>query len=101
MEVIKQISQKIDSELEDAEKYIKCAFKARDEFPLLADTYYRLSLEEMNHVAMLHDNVVKIIEDYKRTNEVPTGMQIIYDYLHERQIKWAAKIKAKQENYKK
>jgi hypothetical protein len=27
-------------------------------------------------------------------------MQILYDYLHDRQIKWAAKIKAKQEQFK-
>lgn len=70
------------------------------EYPNLADTYYQLSLEEMKHVTMLHDQVVKIIEEIKRTREVPEGMQTLYDYLHERQIKWAAKIKAKQEAYK-
>lgn len=48
----------------------------------------------------IHDQVVKIIEEIKRTREVPEGMQTLYDYLHERQIKWAAKIKAKQEAYK-
>lgn len=100
MEIIKSISQKIDSELEDAQRYIKCAYHVREEFPRLADTYYKLSLEEMNHVTMLHDNVVEIINEFKKTNEVPESMQIIYNYLHERQIKWAAKIKAKQEAYK-
>ena len=49
---------------------------------------------------MLHESVVAIINEYKRENEVPEGMQVLYDYLHERQIKWAAKIKAKQEQYK-
>lgn len=100
MEIIKSLSQKIDSELEDAEKYIKCAFKVKDEYPRLADTYYKLSLEEMNHVTMLHTNVVEIIDEFRKTNEVPEAMQIIYEYLHERQMKWAAKIKAKQELYK-
>lgn len=100
MEIIKSLSQKIDSELEDAERYIKCAFKVRDEYPRLADTYYQLSLEEMKHVTMLHENVVDIINELKKTREVPEAMQIVYDYLHERQIKWAAKIKAKQEAYK-
>ena len=100
MKVIQKISQQIDSELEDAEKYIKCAYHKREEYPLLADTYYKLSLEEMNHVTMLHENVVKIINEYKKENEVPESMQMLYDYLHERQIKWAAKIKAKQEAYK-
>lgn len=100
MEVIKKISQKIDSELEDAEKYIKCAFHNREEYPQLADTYYRLSLEEMNHVTLLHEQVVKIIDSIKRETEVPESMMIVYNYLHERQIKWAAKIKAKQDSFK-
>jgi ferritin len=100
MEIIKRISEKIDSELEDAEKYIKCAYKVEDEYPQLADTYYKLSLEEMKHVTMLHEEVVSIINDYKREHEIPAGMQVLYDYLHQRQIKWAAKIKAKQDEYK-
>ena len=100
MQIIGKISEKIDEELMDAEKYIKCAFKVQDEYPQLADTYYQLSLEEMKHVTMLHGEVVKIIEELKRTKEVPEGMQVLYDYLHERQIKWAAKIKGKQEQYK-
>lgn len=101
MEVIKKISQKIDSELEDAEKYIKCAYHVREEYPQLADTYYKLSLEEMNHVTMLHEQVVKIIDYVKKSGEeIPEGMMWIYNYLHERQIKWASKIKAKQDAYK-
>lgn len=100
MEVIKKISQKIDSELEDAEKYIKCAYHNKEEYPQLADTYYKLSLEEMNHVTMLHEQAVKIIEYVKKNEEVPESMMVIYNYLHERQIKWAAKIKAKQEAYR-
>ena len=100
MEIIRRISEKIDEELHDAEKYIKCAYKVEEEYPQLADTYYQLSLEEMKHVTMLHDAVVKIINDYKRDNEVPESMQILYDYMHDRQIKWASKIKAKQEQYK-
>lgn len=30
----------------------------------------------------------------------PYDMQVLYDYLHERQIKWATKIKVKQDGYK-
>jgi hypothetical protein len=100
MEIIKNIVEKIDDELMDAEKYIKCAYKVSEDYPQLADTYYQLSLEEMKHVTMLHEAVVSIINEYKRSNTVPEGMQVLYDYLHERQIKWATKIKAKQEQFK-
>ena len=100
MEIIKKVVEKIDDELIDAEKYIKCAYRVEEDYPQLADTYYQLSLEEMKHVTMLHEQVVKIIEDYKKDHPVPESMQMLYDYLHERQIKWAAKIKAKQEEFK-
>ena len=100
MEVIKRIVKKIDDELEDAEKYINCAYKEKEEFPQLAELYYKLSLEEMNHMSLLHDQVVKIITEYKQSHEVPAGMQTLYDYLHEREMKWAAKIKAKQSTFK-
>ena len=100
MEIIKKVVEKIDDELIDAEKYIKCAFRVEEDYPDLADTYYQLSLEELKHVTMLHEQAVKIIEEYKKDHPVPESMQILYDYLHERQIKWMAKIKAKQEEYK-
>lgn len=100
MEIIKQLVTKIDDELEDAEKYIKCAYKVKETYPALAEVYYKLSLEEMKHMTMLHDEVVRIINDYKKTNEVPIGMQTLYDYVHDREIKWASKIKAKQDNFK-
>lgn len=99
MEVIKKLSEQIDEELHDAEKYIKCAYKVEDD-PQLADTYYQLSLEEMKHATLLHEQVVRIIEHYKQTRAVPEGMQVLYDYLHDKQIKWASKIKVKQEEYK-
>ena len=100
MEIIKSVVEKIDDELLDAEKYIKCAYRVEEDYPQLANTYYQLSLEEMKHVTMLHESVVTIINEYKREHEVPEGMKVLYDYLHERQIKWATKIKAKQEQFK-
>lgn len=100
MQIIKSISEKIDDELHDAEKYIKCAYRVREQYPQLAGTYYQLSLEEMKHVTLLHESVVRIINEYKQNHDVPEGMQVLYDYLHDRQIKWAEKIKLKQEQFK-
>lgn len=100
MEIIKQLVGKIDDELEDAQKYINLAYKVKDSYPQLADVYYKLSLEEMGHMTTLHDQVVKIINEFKKTNTVPEGMQVLYDYVHEREVKWASKIKAKQDNFK-
>lgn len=100
MKEIKKISEQIDEELQDAEKYLRCAYKYKNDNPTLADVYYNLSLQEMNHVDMLHEAGVKLINEYSAANPIPEGMKAIYDYLHEKHIKWASKIKAKQEQYK-
>ena len=99
MQVIKNLVEQIDEELSDAEKYIKCAYKMKEDYPELAMTYSRLSKEEMNHVNLLHDQIVKIIEAYKQKNEVPEGMKVLYDYLHNRHIEWAERIELKQKNF--
>lgn len=100
MKIIKKISEQIDEELKDAQKYIRCAYSYKDDYPGLAETYYKLSVEEMGHVAMLHDVVAKIIDEFAETNPIPEGMQAIYNYLHEQHIKTARKIKVKQEEFK-
>ena len=101
MKEIKKISEQIDAELEDAEKYLKCAYKNKESNPILADMYYDLSIAEMEHVTILHEASVKLINDYSSKNELPEGMQAVYDYLHDRHIKWARKIKARQDEFKK
>ena len=100
MKEIKKISEQIDEALKDAEKYLRCAYRYKEERPALGDLYYELSVAEMGHVTKLHDAVVRIINDYAETNPIPEGMQAIYDYLHEQHIKAARKIKTKQEEFK-
>ena len=101
MELIKRISEQIDEELEDAEKYAKCALKHRDEHPALARVYHELSLEEMRHVDMLHAEVVKIIDEHRKTHgEPPAVMKYVYEYLHEKQIEEANEVKMYQSQYR-
>ncbi len=102
MEVIKNLVEQIDEELEDAQKYIECAYKKKDDYPELAQTYFRLSKEEMAHVNLLHEQIVRIIDAYKQKNgDPPVGMKAIYEYMHERHIAWAEKIELKQKNFNK
>lgn len=93
MELIKKLAEMIDEELEGAEEYAKCALKHRETNPELAQTFYTMSAEEMQHVDRLHKQVVRIIDMYRREHgDPPAAMQAIYDYVHERQIERANKV---------
>jgi hypothetical protein len=55
----------------------------------------------MKHMMILHDQVVTIINEYKRKNgEPPEAMKSVYDILHRRHIDKAAEAKAAISMYK-
>lgn len=68
---------------------------------IVADLFYSLSLEEMQHMNKLHKMVVDVIQDYRSNNgELPANMMAIYDYLHKKQIEKAAGVKNIQTMYR-
>ena len=101
MKIIKKLSEMISEEIADARKYAQCALNHKDDMKELADTFFQLSNEEMNHMSLLHKQVTKIIQDYRTKNgEPPAPMQAVYDYIHEKNMEAAAEVKALQALYK-
>ena len=101
MTIIKKISEMIEEELEGAEHYAKCAVKHKDSDPTLAKTFYDISLDEMRHVTLLRDEVVKIIEMHRKEHgEPPAAMMAVWEYMHERHIEQANDVKMYQAQYK-
>ena len=101
MEIIKKLSKMIDEEIDDAEKYARCALKYKDDNPSLSRLFYTLSQEEMDHMTRLHEQVVDLIRKYRdEKGEPPESMKAVYDYLHEQQIEKAAEVKNLQDMFK-
>ena len=101
MKVIEWLSDRIEEEIDDGHVYIEKAMMVKQDFPKLADTLAKISEEEMRHMALLHNEVVDIIEDYRKKNgEPPKDMLAIYEYLHKKQIDKSAEVKAMQTMYR-
>ena len=97
MKLIQILSEKIEDEIADAKEYEELALKYKEERPDLARTLNTISLQEMEHMKMLHDAVAAVIDEHRRTvGAPPPAMQAVYDYLHERHINAAAEVKAMQ-----
>lgn len=101
MKIIEKLSTMVGDELDDAQKYIENALEYKESNRQLANMFYDLSAQEMNHMNMLHNETVRLIDEYKQNNgEPPKEMLAVYEYLHNKFVDHAAKIKVMQNMYK-
>lgn len=100
MRLIMKLSDRIDEEIEDAKWYAKHAIKYKDKKRSLADTMYTISQEEIRHANLLHNEVTKIIEEYRAVHgEPPEIMQQLYTYMHDRSVANMNEAKTLQQMY--
>ena len=101
MERLKLLFSLINDELADSMKYGDKAMKYKDTHPAMAELFYSLSMEEMKHKNMLHNQLVKemheCIENYPEKEE---GINAVYDVLNERQVEWENSIRSYQSAYR-
>ena len=101
MKIIQKLTDKIEDEIKDGGCYAKMALEVRDRYPALAEVLNALATDEFKHMNTLHEQVVKLIEDYRKEHgDPPPEMQARYDYLHERHIEAAKEAKLYQTMYR-
>ena len=94
MQIINELEEHIDEEICDAKTYAELALKYKSDKTDLADLYIELAMEEMQHMDKLHQQVVKIIGAYKKTNgEPPADMLAVYNYVHKKDIEKSKDVK--------
>jgi hypothetical protein len=102
MKLIKELEEMIEDEVHDIKHYAKKAIELKGEHPALAQVLYTISTQEDSHQAMIHAEVVKLIEEYRRLHgNPPEAMMAIYEYIHERHIEKLEEARRYQEIYKK
>lgn len=101
MKLIKELEELIEDEIHDVKKYAKMAVELKEGNPSLAQVLFTISTQEEQHQASLHTEVVKIINEYKRTKgEPPAAMQAVYDFMHKRHIENMAEARRYQDMYR-
>lgn len=102
MKIIELLSEHIEDELRDAQTYATLALEYKETEPELAQLFYKLSGEEMEHMEALHKRVTAFIEQYRQTHgEPPAGMRALYDFVHKQEIAQAEKVEMLQAMYRK
>lgn len=101
MKIIARLSDDIERKIEQAECDIKTALELKDEFPTLAETYFKIASQELADMGVLHTHVASIIEDYKKKKgDPPEGMKLLYEILHKKHIQHTATVKSMLSLYK-
>lgn len=101
MLIIKSLSKMIKEEICDAEKYANLALKYKEDDKTLAETFYTLATNELQHMDMLHTQVTRLISDYRsKKGEPPKEMLALYDYIHEEEIENVREVKVLLSMYK-
>lgn len=94
MEIIKTLVEQIEDEAASAEEYAKLAMQYKDEYKLLADNWAKMAEVELQHVDLLHAQVVRIIKEWKaKGNTTPPEMAAIWNWEHQKSIDHIARVR--------
>lgn len=101
MKEIKYLSEYIQEELEDAEKYAKAALRYKDVDREFSQVFAELSKQELAHSETLHHQAVRLIKSQTDKGvTVPASMQAVWDWEHDKMMDRTAKIKQMLDMYR-
>lgn len=101
MKLIRDLEELIDEEIDGVKHYAKMAAELKAEHPGLAQVLYTISTQEDTHQSAIHAEVVKIVEEHRRTHgEPPAAMLAVYEYMHKKHIEKLAEARRYQDVYK-
>lgn len=102
MKKIAEIVESIHDEICGAEGYAKLATKYKADDKVLADAYIAMATQELEHVDKLHAQVVRLINVQKVAGkEVPAGMQMVWDWEHDKIVDNVSRVRSMMDMYKK
>lgn len=101
MKIIYEMTEQIKDELKGAKEYAILATKYKTENPTLAQTYFKMAQDELNHATLLHGEAVKAIDKQRTVAEPPEVMKQLWDIEHKYYINHAATVKAMLDLYNK
>ena len=87
-----KIADEIYDEIMDAQKYAKCAMKAKMDDRPLSETYHNLSKQEMNHAHMLIEHMPKVVM-------MDESLKPIWERDYDRMIDWISDVKILIDHY--
>ena len=101
MKIIEKIVDRIDEEIHDCKEYAKLAAEVKDMHPALSHVLFTISTQEDVHHAMLHEQVVKLIDQYRREHgDPPAAMMAVYEHHHRKSMEKLAEARRYQDIYK-
>ena len=101
MDKLKLLFSLIDDELADAMKYAEKAMHCKGMNVPMAELFYSLSVEEIKHKNMLHNQLVKEMQNFIEENpEKELEVNAVYEVLNERQVEWENSIRTYQSSYR-
>lgn len=85
-----KIVEEIYDEIMDAQKYIKCAIKHKQDDRPLSEIYHNLAKQELTHANMLIEYVPKI-------TMLDDNIRMMWERDHERMMNWMSDVKMRLE----